>query len=371
MPLLHSEDGVDPGKPVMYLGAELTLGRAFVEACGWLLRQIEQSPFSLAFADSNKADSFTVWRDAPNTFCHADGTIASNAVAPLVLQLDFLDALQLAARLKPEFYEFYSTNDKKVDWAGIRDAARQLQRRIFEMYSTSDHRGFFLADGIEMGINGRARRLEVPTIDLGRSLNSGLFRTNDQRAANIVRILMSNEFLTPFGLRGRSNLDPRYSDNDYHCRVWLKASGEAAQGMLRHGFSQSALEIYSRCMRQTADGFFPENVSGSNEPELDYIPRVVTIRRETSYFGKSTINIKERPAHLLQTWSIGHILAADELSRSRLADLPSSALDAEIVSKLRDRAYRTPSDLSWDASGTKHAEFRSTQLESADKLPEL
>lgn len=361
-PLVHPEGHGRAGQVASYRGEPHTLGRAVVEAVGWLVRELDNRHWAgLLWAPLNMKDSYTYWRDSPNTFSHRDGRLAGPPVAPLGLQAQVFDALMAAAQVVDSLLQNCRVPDMLVTADVLRDKADVVRKTVFERYPAADDGGEFLADAVEVDEQADdLAALCVRTVDLGMVLDSGLVAGENFRGLRqaIIRQLFSDRFLTPFGLTGRDRSDIRFGRYDYHAQVWGWTVHKVAEGLRRDDYHQLADELDARVMRHTTDGLNPEFVGGGPDPLIDYCPHRLTVRRP-AYDGTMTTTVKERPPAPHQAWTVGAILAIDHSQRRQGAhSSPSQAVfEREVLRTITDRACRALDDLRWDPSGERLARF--------------
>jgi glycogen debranching enzyme len=165
------------------------------------------------------------WKDSADSVAHADGTIATGAIALCEVQGYAWRALTDTARLAREVW-----NDKR--WATeLDDVASQLRERF---------RARFWMPGRDfpaLAIDGADTRVEVVGSNAGHLLFSGML--SQEEAALVATRLMDADMFTGWGIRTLSSTEARYNPLSYHNgSVWphdtmLTAVGMAAYGM--HG----------------------------------------------------------------------------------------------------------------------------------------
>jgi glycogen debranching enzyme len=310
----------------------------------------------------NMKDSYTYWRDSPNTFSHVDGRLAGPPIAPLGLQAQVFDALIAAAEVVDFLPRDCRVANMPATSASLRTRADVVRRIIVDHYSVADEDGEFLADAVEVSPRtGKLAAVRVRTIDLGMVLDTGLLEGEAFRGLRhaVIRQLFGNRFLTPFGLTGRDRSDIRFGRYDYHAQVWGWAVHKVADGLRRYDYHDLADELDARVMRHSADGLYPEFVGGGPTPLLEYCPHRLVVRRP-AYDGTMTTTVKERPPGPHQAWTVVAILAIDHFRRR--PDRPSRAapdveFEREVLHTISDRAFHAIDDLRWDPSGQRLARF--------------
>lgn len=249
-----------------------------------------------------------VWKDSPDAYHHADGTIANHdrGIASVEVQTVAYDALLDAAHL----YE--TVLGRQHEAHELRVRAKRLANTILDKFWTNEKGGYFVL-GLDRGPDGQLRQLHVRTSNMGHVLNSRLLEGNDElrthmRAA-VLRQLKSPELLTTAGIRSLASDEVRYREGAYHNgSVWIWDTHHIAKGIRRHtddpAFGEFADELDSRILHAVNKiGNFPEYVRGGSAIAIN--ERIIDVRDTST----GVINRVEQPPQQVQAWTVAAILA--------------------------------------------------------------
>jgi glycogen debranching enzyme len=123
-------------------------------------------------------------------------------------------------------------------WATrLRTEAADLKER-FNRAFWSDERGGFYA----IGLDGDKQRIDSKTSNMGQLLESGI--VPDDRAAVVVRQLMSDEMFSGWGVRTLAADEAGFNPIGYHVgTIWPHDNAIIASGMARMGFREESNRI--------------------------------------------------------------------------------------------------------------------------------
>jgi glycogen debranching enzyme len=167
------------------------------------------------------------WKDSAEAVAHADGTIATGAIALSEVQGYAWRALVDTAHLARDVWH-------DTEWATeLETVADQLRDRF---------RARFWMPGRDfpaLALDGDDRRVEVVTSNPGHLMFSGML-TSDE-AARVATRLMDADMFTGWGIRTLSSTEARYSPLAYHNgSVWPHDTMLAAVGMASYGMHGEA-----------------------------------------------------------------------------------------------------------------------------------
>jgi glycogen debranching enzyme len=336
------------GRPIERAGRPLRLSQVAVNAARWLQRGLRAGPVQhLLWVGMNDRDSFTVWTDSPNAFSSPSGRLPNPPVAPVQLQAQVYEALTGLADAAERLPELH------LDGADLLAEAEHVRQAMLEAFFVEDERGVFLAAAVESAragsTAGRPRPVASRTVNAGFALTSGLLDTEAHRGLReaVVRQLFCPSMSSVFGIVGRARDEVRFEVFDYHSQVWGFAVHRVARGLDRSGYPLLARELDARVMRQIQDGLLPENVGGSEGPELAYCPHVLRVSRQAPD-GRPTVTVKERPPAPYAAWTAAAVVAIDFRARTlQIEQRPATTFEAEVLASLpnghRGRRCQGPS----------------------------
>lgn len=167
------------------------------------------------------------WKDSADAVAHADGTIATGAIALSEVQGYAWRALIDTARLAREVW-----NDPR--WALELETIAEHLRERFRAQFWMPGRDF-----PALALDGGDRRVEVVSSNPGHLMFSGML-TGDE-AARVATRLMDADMFTGWGIRTLSSSEARYSPLAYHNgSVWPHDTMLAAVGMASYGMHGEA-----------------------------------------------------------------------------------------------------------------------------------
>jgi len=178
----------------------------------------------LEFAGAAPGEGLTVqsWKDSHDALSHADGTLASGAIAVSEVQGYAYAAYRAAA----EFYRALGEDEPAARWS---DAAASLQRRFHEAFWQDGLASYALA------LDGDKRPLAVLASDAGQLLWTGI--VPEDVAPTLVRTLFSEALFSGWGIRTLGTGEVRYNPVSYHNgSVWPHDTALIAGGLARYGF---------------------------------------------------------------------------------------------------------------------------------------
>jgi glycogen debranching enzyme len=163
------------------------------------------------------------WRDSWDGIMYADGTIPPLPIATCEIQGYVYDAKLRLAELAD------GPLDDPALSRLLRDEAEQLRVRFNEDFWI-DRRGGYYA----LGLDGDKRQIDSLTSNMGQLLWSGI--VPEDRAATVVRHLMSKEMFSGWGVRTTATSDFAYCPIGYHRgTVWPHDNSLIAYGLASAG----------------------------------------------------------------------------------------------------------------------------------------
>jgi glycogen debranching enzyme len=218
-------------------------------------------------AEAGKGLAVQSWKDSWDSMSHADGSLATGALAVSEVQGYAYAAYRAAA----DFYEALGEGEEAVKW---QDKAGRLKETF--------HERFWLEDlGIyAMALDGEKRPLKVLNSDAGQLLWTGI--VPERVAPRLVETLMSKALWTGWGVRTLGSGEKRYNPVSYHNgSVWPHDTALIAGGLARYGFEGEVAKIhealYSLAASQ-ADKRLPELVAGYERRDEPPVPYPVACR---------------------------------------------------------------------------------------------
>lgn len=292
-------------------GSSNSLGKSLEEAVAWLVDRLQNSPNHLLQfkAISPKGILNQTWKDSDEFYVHASGRLANHKKPIVSVELQGLsyDALIVAAKLLPERSSELLVLAKKV----------QLST-LHKLWLPREH---YFALGQDRDSSDQPRTIKTKTANPAELLNSGIFDnlSGTQKRyylSSIVKMIMSGDFLTDAGIRGRAlsqaSLVPFW---DYHgsYSVWPKETYDISKGLRRQGFGRLADQLENRLInivRRT--GSYPEFIYVDKEGRV--MLSEVTAQSDDD---ATEINSTNLPC-LRQSWTISAIVAIADRRRHRL-----------------------------------------------------
>jgi glycogen debranching enzyme len=321
-------------------GKEHTMLDSLNNSLGWLEGRLGSNPEGLLEFTQSKVidDDAEVWKDSPDAYFHADGTLANRefGIASVEVQALVHNALHDAATVYEKIAETMNNEDKSSYLSkaqGFREKAGLLKESVMDKFWVEDDRGGYFALATERDSGGELAPLKVRSSNMGHLLNSRMLDGDDpetvEKREAVIKTIFSSEMLNVSGVRTISSQEARFRPSGYHDgSVWLWDTYYVAQGLERHGYFGLAMALKDRIwnvMDKTKS--FPEYARGGDDPEPKLTERVIDVWDETNGI-KHRI---EQPPQEIQAWTVAAILASkhkhDPLDREK--QMPKEATDPE------------------------------------------
>lgn len=170
------------------------------------------------------------WKDSHDSISHADGTLALGPIALVEVQAYVYGAWIAAAGIARAIGEADRADGYEARAARLQDA---FDAAFFdEALST-----YVLA------LDGEKRPCRVRSSNAGHALFTGIARP--QRAAAVVRTLMSARSFCGWGIRTLASGERRFNPMSYHNgSIWPHDNALVAAGFARYGFREEAARIF-------------------------------------------------------------------------------------------------------------------------------
>ncbi|HVV36231.1 MAG TPA: glycogen debranching N-terminal domain-containing protein [Acidimicrobiales bacterium] len=166
------------------------------------------------------------WKDSWDGVQFADGTIARAPIALAEVQ-GYAYAAYLAWAY---FLAELGRGDESGEW---RERAAELKRRFNEDFWLEDKQCFAIA------LDGDKRPVDAVASNQGHCLWTGI--VEPERAAAVVRTLMSPEMFSGWGVRTMATSSAGYNPIGYHTgSVWPHDNAVIVAGLVRYGFVEEA-----------------------------------------------------------------------------------------------------------------------------------
>jgi len=196
------------------------------------------------------------WKDSWNSILFSDGTVAQGPIATCEIQGYAYDARIRTARLAREVWDDPALADR------LESEAAALRERFNRDYWI-EARGHYA-----IALDGEKRQVDAMSSNVGHLLWSGIVPKD--RAASLVKRLMSPEMFTGWGIRTMSARDAGYNPIEYHNgTVWPHDTAFVAEGMRRYGHREQASHL-ALMVIQAAEAFayrLPEVFAGFSRDE--------------------------------------------------------------------------------------------------------
>ncbi|MFS8606484.1 MAG: amylo-alpha-1,6-glucosidase [Gammaproteobacteria bacterium] len=169
------------------------------------------------------------WKDSYDSVSHADGTLATGAIALCEVQGYVYDAKRGAARLaraigKPGVAE------------RLENEAAVIKTRFNELFWCDDLGTYAIA------LDGDGRPCRTRTSNAGHALFTGI--ATPERARRTAARLMAKDSFTGWGIRTLSRRERRYNPMSYHNgSVWPHDTALIGAGLARYGFRRQAVRL--------------------------------------------------------------------------------------------------------------------------------
>jgi glycogen debranching enzyme len=223
----------------------------------------------LEFAPPQAGQGLSVqsWKDSHDALSHADGRLASGAIAVSEVQGYAYAAYRAAA----DFYSALGEDDSARRW---QQQAEALQQRFHEAFWIEPLQTYALA------LDGDKQPLAVLASDAGQLLWSGIVPR--EFAAPLVATLFSDALWSGWGVRTLGTDEVRYNPLSYHNgSVWPHDTALIAGGLARYGFSSEARRIRNALFdlaASQADLRPPELIGGYGRTDAPPVPYPVACR---------------------------------------------------------------------------------------------
>jgi glycogen debranching enzyme len=187
------------------------------------------------------------WKDSYDAISDRQGRLAVGPVALAEVQGYVFAAWQARARLARLL-------DDDATATRCAERAEQIRQR-FEEHFWLDDVGFYA-----LALDGHKRPLDALASNQGHGLWTGIVSAD--RAASVVRHLLSDDMFTGWGVRTLATTAGRYNPISYHNgSVWPHDNALLVAGLMRYGYADEA--------RRVADGIIAASTSTSGRlPEL-------------------------------------------------------------------------------------------------------
>lgn len=227
-------------------GDRITLALAAERALDWLLEKLQASKSGfLEYKRRNPSGLLNqVWKDSDEFYVHTTGEPVNHGqpISSIEVQAIAFDALKHASVI----FEKRAPELERV--------AASLQEKALQIFWNSENEYFAL--GTDFGKSGTLRIIDTITANPAETLESGLFdgiapAEKEKYIGGIVKMIMSEEFLTDAGIRSRGLSESRLVEFwDYHgsFTTWPKETGDIARGLRWQGFDRLSLELENRLL---------------------------------------------------------------------------------------------------------------------------
>ncbi|ADI15974.1 glycogen debranching N-terminal domain-containing protein [Truepera radiovictrix] len=210
--------------------------------------------------------SVQTWKDSHDSMSHADGYLASGAIAGSEVQGYAYDAFEAAAT-------FY---DALGEAGGDRWRARasELKERFHEAFWVEELQTYAMA------LDGDKCPLRVHNSNAGQLLWTGI--VPEAVAPRLVATLFSETNWTGWGFRTLGRGEKRYNPVSYHNgSVWPHDTALVAGGLARYGFAAEAARVREALFdlaHSQADRRLPELIAGYEREDAPPVPYPVACR---------------------------------------------------------------------------------------------
>ncbi len=170
------------------------------------------------------------WKDSHDSVFHADGQLATGAIALCEVQAYVYAAKQGAAIMARMLGDHVRAD-------ALEEAAETLQRRFEQAFWCEDLGVYAIA------LDGAKKPCRVCSSNAGQVLFCGI--AAPERAVRLAETLMTPEMFSGWGVRTLSSTAPRFNPMSYHNgSVWPHDNALIALGLGRYGFKRAAAAIF-------------------------------------------------------------------------------------------------------------------------------
>ncbi|HEY4276484.1 MAG TPA: amylo-alpha-1,6-glucosidase [Rhizomicrobium sp.] len=170
------------------------------------------------------------WKDSHDSIFHADGSLATGAIALCEVQAYVYAAKQGAAIMARMLGDHVRADV-------LEESAETLQRRFEDVFWCEDLGIYAIA------LDGAKKPCRVRSSNAGQVLFCGI--AGPDRAVRLAETLMTPEMFSGWGVRTLSSDAPRFNPMSYHNgSVWPHDNALIALGLGRYGFKRAAAAIF-------------------------------------------------------------------------------------------------------------------------------
>lgn len=171
------------------------------------------------------------WKDSSDSVFHSDGAFAVGPISLAEVQGYAFGARCAAAGMANALGHEEEARRNKLE-------AEQLRERFDQVFWDCELQTYALA------LDGEKNPCRVRSSNAGHALWAGIAKP--ERAASLVRTLMSVDSFSGWGVRTLSAQELRYNPMSYHNgSVWPHDNALVAMGMARYGFKAEAARIFN------------------------------------------------------------------------------------------------------------------------------
>lgn len=288
-------------KVVLRSGESITIDEVAQRALSWLEKNLNISKSGLLeYRRRNKSGiQNQVWKDSNEFYVHSSGTLADHnkPIASIEVQALAYDGLQHGGWLFPK-------KARRLD--NMSDA---LRKRTFELLWQPEWEYFAL--GTDYDENDNIRIIKTVTANPADMLESGFFQglsLSERRkyVGGIVKMIMSDEFLTDAGIRSRGLSEARLIKYwDYHgsYTTWPKETSDIANGLRWQGFNRLAIELENRLVNVVrALRSYPEFIY------VDRRGRVLGAAASPHHHAEVTLVESTNNPERVQAWTVSAVI---------------------------------------------------------------
>lgn len=283
-------------------GQTITMADSLQAAVSWLSGKLETSSSGLLEYQRRNPRGIEnqVWKDSVEFYVHADGTVANHKapIASIEVQGLAYDALRVAAEFIPERKDEFKKRAQTL-----------RERAIALLWSPLEN---YFALGIDHAEDGNLRTIATKTANPAALLDSMFFddlepKTRKLYVEAIIRVIMSDDFLTDAGIRSRAlSQTGVIAFWDYHGSYvcWPKETYDIAKGLRRQGFPDLAVQLENRILNVVRkSGTYPEFVYVDGQGRVLMGEQALRGREDVLLIDST--NKPER----VQAWTVSAVLA--------------------------------------------------------------
>ena len=178
------------------------------------------------------------WKDSADSVFHRDGTFVVPPTALAEVQGYAYAAYNAVAKLAL----FLSAKQQNPSYTSLAESCSRKAKTLYKNFNDKfwcESMGYYA-----LALDGEGRACEVKTSNPGQCLFTQII--DPAHAAEVAKVLMSDEMYSGWGIRTLSRDERRYNPMSYHNgSIWPHDNSLIAFGLAKYGFQKEALKIFA------------------------------------------------------------------------------------------------------------------------------